>query len=56
MKLANASTDCCPAPVSGLNVSAAERLAPVFKALGDPVRLRHLGLLLTLPGRPDAVA
>ncbi|MEO6886088.1 MAG: metalloregulator ArsR/SmtB family transcription factor [Jatrophihabitantaceae bacterium] len=37
---------CC-SPVTGgaLNVDAAERLAHVFKALGDPTRVRLLSLI-----------
>jgi ArsR family transcriptional regulator len=44
--LSQALADCC-SPVTGgtLDVSAAERLARVFKALGDPTRLRLLSLI-----------
>ncbi len=40
------SDACCP-PVTGgiLDVDAAERLARMFKALGDPTRVRLLSLI-----------
>jgi ArsR family transcriptional regulator, arsenate/arsenite/antimonite-responsive transcriptional repressor len=42
---------CC-APVTGgvLDVEAAERLARVFKALGDPTRVRLLSLIAATEG------
>lgn len=42
---------CC-APVTGgaLDAAAAERLAHVFKALGDPTRLRLLSLIAATAG------
>jgi ArsR family transcriptional regulator len=42
---------CC-APVTGgvLDVAAAERLARVFKALGDPTRVRLLSLIAATEG------
>jgi ArsR family transcriptional regulator len=37
---------CCPSlAVSALSVEQASGLAPMFKALGDPVRLRLLSLI-----------
>ena len=42
---------CC-APVTGgvLDVEAAERLAHIFKALGDPTRVRLLSLIAATEG------
>jgi ArsR family transcriptional regulator, arsenate/arsenite/antimonite-responsive transcriptional repressor len=42
---------CC-APVTGgvLDVAAAERLAHIFKALGDPTRVRLLSLIAAADG------
>lgn len=42
---------CC-APVTGgvLDVDAAERLAHIFKALGDPTRVRLLSLIAATDG------
>lgn len=42
---------CC-SPVSGdvLDLDAAERLARIFKALGDPTRVRLLSLISAHPG------
>ena len=42
---------CC-SPVTGgtLDVEAAERLARMFKALGDPTRVRLLSLIAANPG------
>ena len=41
-----AAVDCC-SPITGsvLDVESAERLARVFKALGDPTRVRLLSLV-----------
>ena len=49
-----AETDAisCCAPVTGgaLTVDAAEHLAHIFKALGDPTRVRLLSLIAAQPG------
>src|SRR3984885_1179203 len=46
-----AATDCCPAlRVAALGESQAAELAAMFKALGDPVRLRLLSLSASHPG------
>jgi len=43
--------DCCPAlAVAALGESQATELAAMFKALGDPVRLRLLSLIASHPG------
>ncbi|MDP9221595.1 MAG: metalloregulator ArsR/SmtB family transcription factor [Actinomycetota bacterium] len=49
--LATDLASCC-APVTGgvLEVAAAERLARVFKALGDPTRVRLLSLIAATEG------
>jgi ArsR family transcriptional regulator len=49
--LATDLASCC-APVTGgvLDVAAAERLARVFKALGDPTRVRLLSLIAATEG------
>ncbi len=44
--LSAASADCCSPVTAGvLDQSAAESLASVFKALGDPTRVRLLSLI-----------
>jgi ArsR family transcriptional regulator, arsenate/arsenite/antimonite-responsive transcriptional repressor len=44
-------TGCCPKPgMAALAESQAAELAPMFKALGDPVRLRLLSLIASHPG------
>jgi ArsR family transcriptional regulator, arsenate/arsenite/antimonite-responsive transcriptional repressor len=43
--------ECCPAlSVAALGESQAAELAAMFKALGDPVRLRLLSLIASHPG------
>ena len=45
------TTGCCPAlGVTALGESQAAELAAMFKALGDPVRLRLLSLIASHPG------
>jgi ArsR family transcriptional regulator, arsenate/arsenite/antimonite-responsive transcriptional repressor len=45
------TTGCCPAlGVTALGESRAAELAAMFKALGDPVRLRLLSLIASHPG------
>ncbi len=44
-------TACCsPLAETALTVEQAERLAPAFKALGDPVRLRLLSMIAARRG------
>jgi ArsR family transcriptional regulator, arsenate/arsenite/antimonite-responsive transcriptional repressor len=44
-------TGCCPAlRVAALGESQSAELAAMFKALGDPVRLRLLSLIASHPG------
>jgi ArsR family transcriptional regulator, arsenate/arsenite/antimonite-responsive transcriptional repressor len=46
-----AGTGCCPAlGVAALAEAQASELAAMFKALGDPVRLRLLSLIASHPG------
>jgi ArsR family transcriptional regulator, arsenate/arsenite/antimonite-responsive transcriptional repressor len=40
---------CSPLAVSPLNAEQAGQLAPMFKALGDPVRLRLLSMIASVP-------
>jgi ArsR family transcriptional regulator len=42
---AAAAADCPPLAVSPLSADQATALAPMFKALGDPVRLRLLSMI-----------
>ncbi len=45
------STVCCsPLADSALTGEQAERVAPLLKALGDPVRLRLISLIASHPG------
>jgi ArsR family transcriptional regulator len=46
----DAVTCCAPLSVAPLPADAAEPLAQAFSALGDPVRLRLLSLLMTAEG------
>jgi len=50
--LGQADAAVCCAPLSGNALSAeqAERVAPLLKALGDPVRLRLMSLVASHPG------
>jgi DNA-binding transcriptional ArsR family regulator len=46
-----AAVECCPAlAVAALEQKQAVRLAAMFKALADPVRLRLLSLVASHPG------
>lgn len=47
-----AATSACCSPVTGgvLDVEAAEQLARIFKALGDPTRVRLLSLIAATAG------
>ena len=44
-----AATTCCGLATSSLTAEDAERLAPMFKALGDPVRLRMASMIAASP-------
>ena len=50
LPLADAAQACC-SPLTGgaLEVEAAEQLAKMFKALGDPTRVRLLSLIAAQP-------
>ncbi|TWP37347.1 ArsR/SmtB family transcription factor [Leekyejoonella antrihumi] len=50
--LMDAALDACCSPVTGgvLDAEAAERLAHIFKALGDPTRVRLLSLIAAQSG------
>ncbi|MEY8014890.1 ArsR/SmtB family transcription factor [Mycobacterium servetii] len=49
--MSNQAIGCCPAlGAAALEESDAGRLAAMFKALGDPVRLRLLSLIASHPG------
>ena len=56
LTLADDLAACC-SPVTGgeLDAEAAERLAHVFKALGDPTRVRLLSLIAAHPGHEACV-
>lgn len=41
--------DCCALAASRLDEPAAERLAVMFKALGDPIRLRLAAMIASAP-------
>lgn len=45
----SAAVTCCGLGASSLTAADAERLAPVFKALGDPVRLRMASMIAASP-------
>jgi ArsR family transcriptional regulator len=40
---------CCGLATSPVTAGDAERLAPMFKALGDPVRLRMMSMIAAQP-------
>lgn len=40
---------CCGLTTAVLDANAAERIAPMFRALGDPVRLRLAALIASQP-------
>lgn len=42
---------CCGLATGPLSAADAERIAPMFKALGDPVRLRMAALIAAEPER-----
>lgn len=41
--------ECCPLGVTSMDPAQAERLAPMFKALGDPIRLRMVSMIAAVP-------
>lgn len=45
----SASAACCGLAISSLTEQDATRLAPVFKALGDPVRLQMAAMIAARP-------
>jgi ArsR family transcriptional regulator len=47
---ADAVACCEPLAQAALDVSQAESLAPMFKALGDPIRLRLLSMITSAEG------
>lgn len=50
------ATVCCSAVTAGvLDIEAAGRLARMFKALGDPTRVRLLSMIAAQPGREACV-
>lgn len=44
-----AAVTCCGLATSPVTAEDAERLAPMFKALGDPVRLRMASMIAAQP-------
>ncbi len=44
-----AAVTCCGLATTPVTVADAERLAPMFKALGDPVRLRMASMIAAKP-------
>ena len=44
-----APVTCCGLAAAPVTISDAERLAPMFKALGDPVRLRMVSMIAAQP-------
>jgi ArsR family transcriptional regulator len=47
---ADAAVCCAPLSDNALSAQQAERVAPLLKALGDPVRLRLMSLVASAPG------
>jgi ArsR family transcriptional regulator, arsenate/arsenite/antimonite-responsive transcriptional repressor len=47
---AGATVCCSPLADSALSAGQAEQVAPLLKALGDPVRLRLMSLIASHPG------
>lgn len=45
----SAAITCCGLATTPVTAEAAERLAPLFKALGDPVRLRMASMIASKP-------
>jgi len=44
-----ATVACCGLATTPVTAASAERLAPMFKALGDPVRLRIASMIASQP-------
>jgi ArsR family transcriptional regulator len=55
LKVLSAATCCAPLAEEPLGAGEAAALAQVFKALGDPVRLQLLGLILASADREACV-
>jgi ArsR family transcriptional regulator len=56
MPIRKIPTSCCPAVLTGrLEPTEAEELAALFRALGDPGRLRLLSFLAAQPGGESCV-
>lgn len=47
--LAHTTEACCSVNMTEVSESDAQRLAPLFKALGDPVRLRMASMIAAKP-------
>ncbi len=52
---ADAAVCCSPLSDSALSAEQAEQVAPLLKALGDPVRLRLMSLVASHPGGETCV-
>lgn len=57
LPLLEAAPDVCCSSVTGgaLDVAEAERLARMFKALGDPTRVRLLSMIAAAPGQEACI-
>ncbi len=56
LNVLNSADDCCSTVTGGaLEANEAERLARVFKALGDPTRVRLLSMIAASPEREACV-
>lgn len=54
--LLEAVDGCCSSVTAGaLDVTEAQRLAGMFKALGDPTRVRLLSMIVAAPGREACI-
>lgn len=49
LSLSTAAEACCGLATSRISAEDAERIAPMFKALGDPVRLRMASMIAARP-------
>lgn len=55
LKVLSPASCCAPLAAATLDADAAGQMATLFKALGDPVRLQLLGLILASPDREACV-
>lgn len=56
LPLLEAANMCCSSVTGGaLGVAEAERLARMFKALGDPTRVRLLSMIAAAPGQEACI-